>query len=165
MFLISRRLERFDLKGILTRVVESVRLQAEKKGLTLRVDIAPEIGFCTSDSRRVEQIILNLLNNAIKFTDRGSVSLKAFIDGDRLNLSVSDTGIGIKPEDLALLFVPFKQVDTGLTRQHEGTGLGLAICRSLADLLGGEIHATSNVGEGSVFTVNLPDGGTPHEQN
>ena len=159
------QMERFDLKGILTRVVESVRLQAEKKGLTLRVDIAPEIGFCTSDSRRVEQIILNLLNNAIKFTDRGSVSLKAFIDGDRLNLSVSDTGIGIKPEDLALLFVPFKQVDTGLTRQHEGTGLGLAICRSLADLLGGEIHATSNVGEGSVFTVNLPDGGTPHEQN
>ena len=73
-----------------------------------------------------------------------------------MRLRVTDTGIGIRPEDLALLFQPFRQLDTGLTRQHEGTGLGLAICRRLAELLGGEIHATSQWQQGSEFTVTIP---------
>lgn len=156
--------ELFDLGGTIAHVVESIRPQALKKGLALKVDIAPGIGAWTSDSRRVEQIILNLLYNAVKFTDRGEVSLKASIEQGRLRLSVADTGIGIKAEDLALIFQPFMQVDAGLTRRHEGTGLGLAICRRLADLLGGEIHAESEFGKGSVFTLTLPDEGKTHEQ-
>ena len=115
----------------------------------------------------MEQVLLNLLNNAIKFTDRGGVTLAAErIAGHRfapdaapvaaVRLRVTDTGIGIKPEDLATLFQPFRQVDTGLARLHEGTGLGLAICRRLAMLMGGDISATSEWSVGSEFAVVLP---------
>lgn len=155
--------EPFDLPASIRKVVGLVRPLAEKKGLALHVQLAPELGRIVSDSRRVEQILLNLLNNAIKFTEQGEVKLTAEgipgteADGrPAFRISIADTGIGIKPEDLATLFQPFRQVDTGLTRQHEGTGLGLAICRRLADLLGGEITARSDWGKGSVFTVTLP---------
>jgi len=129
----------------------------------LRTELAPEIVEWVSDSRRVEQILLNLLNNAIKFTQQGAITLTAEIVEDTrrtphpaLRISVADTGIGIKPKDLSKLFEPFGQLDSGLARQHEGTGLGLAICRRLAGLLGGEIYATSEWGKGSVFTLTLP---------
>ncbi len=158
-------IDRFDLSETIARVAESIRPLAVKKGLALNVHIAPEVGACTSDSRRVEQIILNLVNNAVKFTDRGEVSLDACLESSQFRLSVADTGIGIKSEDLGVLFQPFVQVDTGLTRQHEGTGLGLAICRRLADLLGGEIHAESEFGKGSIFTLTLPEEGKAHEQS
>jgi signal transduction histidine kinase len=129
---------------------------ADKKGLALRVDLAPGVGVLASDPRRVEQILLNLLNNAIKFTEQGAVTLTADTGPGMLCLTVADTGIGIKPEQLCTLFQPFRQIDTGLSRQHEGTGLGLAICRRLAGLLGGEIHAASVWGSGSTFTFTLP---------
>ena len=143
------------------KVAGIVKPLAEKKGLALRVELAPEIGALVSDPRRVEQVLLNLLNNAIKFTERGTVTLTAEIAAPGLRTprypySVADTGIGIKPEDLSKLFQPFRQIDSGLSRQHEGTGLGLAICRRLAELLGGEIHAESEWGKGSVFTLTLP---------
>jgi PAS domain S-box-containing protein len=146
----------FDLRASLGKVAELVRPLAEKKGLVLRVTATLEIGTFTSDPRRVEQILLNLLNNAVKFTERGSVTLSAAVEGGKVRLAVADTGIGIRPEDAARLFQPFRQVDTGLARQHEGTGLGLAICRRLAGLLGGEIAVASEPGQGSVFTVVLP---------
>ena len=116
----------------------------------------------TSDPRRVEQILLNLLNNAIKFTERGEVTLTASMAAgaagtpECLSISVADTGIGIKPEDLSKLFQPFRQIDTGLSRQHEGTGLGLAICRRLADLLGGEIRQRASGARAASFTFTLP---------
>jgi signal transduction histidine kinase len=120
-----------------------------------------------SDRRRVEQILLNLLNNAIKFTDRGKVTLTAGIVSDycpipgarerpAVCLEVTDTGMGIRAEDFATLFQPFRQVDTGLARQHEGTGLGLAICRRLVGLLGGTISVNSTWSQGSSFSVVLP---------
>jgi signal transduction histidine kinase len=123
-----------------------------------------------SDRRRVEQVLLNLLNNAIKFTEQGSVTLSATLvagapalaAGPVVRMAVVDTGIGIKAEDLGQLFQPFRQVDTGLARQHEGTGLGLAICRRLATLLGGDIRATSTWGQGSEFAFLLPVNGAPH---
>jgi len=146
----------FDLHASMVKVAGIIKPQAEKKGLSLHVRLAPEIGMWMSDARRVEQVLLNLLNNAVKFTDRGAVTLTAEIASDTLRISVADTGIGIKPEDLSQLFQPFRQVDTGLSRQHEGTGLGLAICRRLARLLGGEIHAASDWGKGSVFALTLP---------
>jgi signal transduction histidine kinase len=155
--------EAFDLSASISKAVGIVKPLAEKKGLALQAEIAPEIGALVSDPRRVEQILLNILNNAIKFTDRGTVTLTAEIAPSAppatqpvVQISVADSGIGIKPEDLSKLFQPFRQIDTGLSRQHEGTGLGLAICRRLAELLGGEIRAESEWGKGSVFSLTLP---------
>lgn len=148
--------EPFDVRASITKVTGIVKPLAEKNGLALRVEIAPEVGTIVSDARRVEQILLNLLNNAIKFTERGTVTLTAKRVPGAIRFSVADTGIGIKPEDLDKLFQPFQQIDTGLTRQREGTGLGLVICRRLANLLGGEIHASSEWGKGTVFTITLP---------
>lgn len=159
--------EPFELRAAIERVTASVRPLAEKKGLTIETRISAELTDLISDQRRVEQILLNLLNNAIKFTEQGCVTLTAeplaayeAVVGAPLvaaaRLRVTDTGIGIKPADLPTLFQPFRQLDTGLQRQHEGTGLGLAICRRLAELLGGEISAASKWGSGSEFTVILP---------
>ena len=150
------RIEPFDLRALIEKVVGIVKPMADKKGLAIRVELAPEIDAFASDERRVEQILFNLLNNAIKFTDHGGVTLSAGSLPDALRISVADTGVGIQPENLGKLFQPFHQIDSGLTRQYEGTGLGLAICRRLADLLGGEIHATSEWGKGSVFSFTLP---------
>ena len=156
------RLERVMLRDTLEKVTALVRPLAEKKGISLDLHMpAAPLAFDT-DRRRLEQILLNLLNNAIKFTEHGRVTLSAEpLDGRsgdarRLRLRVKDTGIGIRSEDIPRLFQPFRQVDTGTARLHEGTGLGLAICRRLAEMLGGEITVSSTWNEGSEFTVTLP---------
>jgi PAS domain S-box-containing protein len=157
----------FDLRASVERVAASVLPLAEKRGLVLRITMPEVLESMESDRRRVEQILLNLFNNAIKFTDRGRVTLAVEIvsedscagqdDTRRLaRLRVTDTGVGIKEDDLSKLFQPFRQIDSGLQRQYEGTGLGLAICRRLTELLGGTICAESVWGEGSAFTVLLP---------
>ncbi len=148
----------FDLPASVKQVVETVRPLADKKGLSLTAELAPNLGEIASDQRRVEQILFNLLSNAIKFTEKGGVTLSAdMVPGnDHVRLAVSDTGIGIKPEHLQEAFRPFRQIDTGLTRNYEGTGLGLAICRRLANLLKGDIEAESEYGVGSTFTLILP---------
>ena len=157
----------FDLRVVLERAMATVKVLADKKDLALTAVVAPDLGEMVSDRRRVEQIVINLLNNAIKFTDRGGVTLTAGLVSDfqpspgavaqrAVRIAVADTGIGIKAEDLATLFQPFKQVDAGLARQHEGTGLGLVICRRLAMLLGGRISIESEWAKGSVFTALLP---------
>lgn len=161
------RAEPFELCALLERVIASVRPMADKKGLTLDAAICAAPLEMVSDRRRVEQILLNLLNNAIKFTERGGVTVTVgLVDGFRarpdsprrpaVRVQVADTGIGIKPADLATLFQPFRQLDSGLTRQHEGTGLGLAICRRLAVLLQGEITVSSVWSKGSEFTMTIP---------
>jgi signal transduction histidine kinase len=148
-------------------VTGSVVPLAEKKGLSLRVIESDVALTMVSDQRRLEQILLNLLNNAIKFTDRGGVTLTVDLVNDfdptsqgtpsrAVRLQVSDTGIGMRQEDLSVLFQPFRQLDSGLQRQHEGTGLGLAICWRLTELLGGTIFAESALGHGSSFTAILP---------
>ncbi len=148
----------FELREALQRVVQTMGPLAEKKGLVLVTELAPGIGKVTSDRRRVEQILLNLLSNAIKFTEKGQVTLAAesLLSPPAVLVRVSDTGIGIKPQDLAKLFQPFRQIDSGLTRQHEGTGLGLAICKRLVERLGGEIRVESQWGLGSTFSFSLP---------
>ncbi len=151
------RAEAFDLTASIARVVAMVQPLAARKGLALAVDDAAGPQEMVSDRRRVEQILLNLLNNAVKFTDRGGVTLSVdVVDGETVRLRVKDTGIGLSSEDLVSLFQPFRQLDQGLARQHEGTGLGLAICRRLATLLGGAISATGEPLHGSEFTVTLP---------
>ena len=150
------RAEPFDLRESIDRVAASVRPLAEKKGLELVVQFGPGLGAMTGDRRRLEQVLINVLNNAIKFTERGRVALVADVTGNRVRLQVTDTGIGIRPEDLATLFQPFRQIDTGLSRLHEGTGLGLAICRRLVTLMGGDIAVSSEWSRGSEFIVTLP---------
>ncbi|MDR3459602.1 MAG: PAS domain S-box protein [Verrucomicrobiae bacterium] len=146
----------FDLREAIEKVVNLVAPLAEKSRLQLVVQLAPGVAQITSDRRRVEQVLLNLLSNAIKFTERGSVTLAAANTDGTIRIAVADTGIGIKAEDLNKLFQPFRQLDTGLTRQHEGTGLGLAICRRLVERLGGTISVTSQWGAGSTFQFTLP---------
>jgi len=146
----------FDLPEAIEKVLHLVAPLAEKKQLPLVKQIAPGVGQITSDRRRVEQILLNLLSNAIKFTPQGAVTLAACSVDGVIRVSVTDTGIGIKPEDIGKLFQPFRQLDTGLTRQHEGTGLGLAICRRLVERLGGKISVESRWGQGSMFQFTLP---------
>jgi hypothetical protein len=155
--------ERFDLTASVNKVVNIVKPLADKKGLMIKVEMSGALDDMTGDGRRTEQILLNLLSNAIKFTERGAVTLSVDLPagyasekGGIVRLRIADSGIGIKPEDLAQLFQPFRQIDSTLSRKHEGTGLGLAICRRLAGLMGGHIEAESHWGEGSVFTLFLP---------
>ena len=147
---------RFHAAAAIRRVVESVAAQAAEKGLSLALELGPEIGEITADRRRFEQILLNLLSNAVKFTDQGAVRVKCRRHEGRLEVRVSDTGIGIAASDLPDLFQPFKQVSTGLDRRYQGTGLGLSICKRLALLMGGEIHVESKLRSGSTFWLELP---------
>lgn len=110
----------------------------------------------TADKRRVKQILINLINNAIKFTEKGGVTVDVKKQGDTMLFTVADTGIGIKQENIKNLFQPFAQLDTGIDRKYGGTGLGLSICKKLADLMAGTIEAESVFGRGSTFTVKLP---------
>lgn len=146
----------FDLRASVEKAVGAVAPLADRKGLSLRLHIAAEIATLTGDQRRVEQVLLNLLNNAVKFTERGEVAVTVETAPRAVRIRVSDTGIGILPEDLSKLFQPFTQIDTGLSRSHEGTGLGLAICRRLAQLMGGSIDVASQWNHGSAFTLTLP---------
>jgi len=148
--------ESFDVSESIQKVIETVRPMADRKRLLLTVQIAQGVNRITSDRRRVEQILMNLLNNAIKFTQQGAVHVDARVNGGQLVISVSDTGMGIKPEDISRLFQPFRQLDTGLTRQYEGTGLGLSICKRLVELMGGNITVESEWGKGSAFQFTLP---------
>lgn len=153
----------FDIKESILRVCELVRPLATAKDIAILSEIPDDLPSMLGDQRRIEQIVINLLNNAIKFSDEGEVILEISmlsgaedITGRAVEIRVSDRGIGIDPNDLKELFQPFRQLDTGLTREHEGTGLGLAICRRLANLMGGNIQAESTPGQGSTFTVILP---------
>ncbi|MEZ0395982.1 MAG: ATP-binding protein [Anaerolineales bacterium] len=150
------RRDPFDLRAAIENVLRMVTPAAQKKGLALTAAIASGVGTIVSDQRRVEQILINLLTNAVKFTERGEVRLECETRPGWVTLRVRDTGSGIRPENMEKLFRPFQQLETGLARHHEGTGLGLAICKHLASLLGGDITAESEWGKGSVFTVTLP---------
>ncbi|MBN1534835.1 MAG: PAS domain S-box protein [Spirochaetes bacterium] len=153
-------IDHFDVRAVVEKAVAAMRPMADKKGLAFTLSVGSDIGEAVGDMRRVEQVLLNLVGNAVKFTESGevAVSVEAIQNhgGGAVRFRVADTGIGIRPEDMDDLFLPFRQIDTGITRKSEGTGLGLAICRKLADLMGGEITAESEWGRGSVFTFTLP---------
>ncbi len=149
--------EDFDPREALRKAVLATRPLAEKKGLALEEYFEGE-GLVRGDRRRFEQILLNLLGNAIKFTERGRVSVSCAVGGSAIIIKVADTGIGIRQEDIGKIFKPFRQIDTGTGRQFEGTGLGLSICKKFTELMGGTISVESEYGRGSVFTVRLPPG-------
>ncbi len=163
---LTLNVEPFNLPQSMQRVIDLVTPQATAKGLELHARFSPQLGDMIGDQRRFEQILLNLLGNALKFTERGSVTLtadrtheltpRAAQPGPCLRLRVTDTGIGIRSQDLPSLFQPFSQIDSGLSRTHEGTGLGLMICQRLAELMDGHVRAESVWGQGSTFTLTLP---------
>jgi len=151
-------LELFDVAELIREVSEAARPLAEAKDLDLRVEIALSDGSIRSDRRRVGQILTNLLSNAVKFTEAGSVAVRCGVADGSIEISVQDTGIGIAESEIDKLFIPFQQIDSGLTRKYEGTGLGLSICRRLSEKLGGTIGVESRPDVGSTFTVRIPKG-------
>jgi two-component system sensor histidine kinase BarA len=130
---------------------------AEKKNIDLRAAVEPDLPPARQDAGKLRQILSNLLSNAIKFTPEGGrVQLRAEADGATLMLTVTDTGVGIAPDDQELVFEKFRQAASPMTREHEGTGLGLSIVRELSKLLGGDVTLKSEIGRGSTFTVRVP---------
>ena len=155
---IKLAIEKVSVPATLDETSGLVEQIAAKHNVVLKREIDPQLDFIEADRQRFKQILLNLLDNAIKFSknDGGTVTLIAKKDGDTAQFSVSDTGIGIKEKDIGKLFNMFRQVDTGVSRRYPGTGLGLAISKQLVELHGGMIKVESNYGEGSTFTFFLP---------
>lgn len=147
----------FDPRSVAQYVIDLMRPRAEVKniGLTLEVDsLLPQ--HVSGDPTRLRQILLNLVSNAVKFTEKGGVSLKIGYWENTAHFAIRDSGIGMSDDQLAKLFKPFSQADTSTTRKYGGTGLGLAICRRLCELMNGKIRASSEAGHGTVFEVELP---------
>jgi PAS domain S-box-containing protein len=153
---IDTHCEWLTLQTVIDEVAASLAPQICQKGLELVKDCPAEPVRLHSDRKKCYQIILNLLNNAIKFTEHGRVTVACRCCGDRVEVSVSDTGIGIKAENQPLLFEAFRQLGGSAIRRYEGSGLGLHLCRRMAKLLGGDIRAESEYGKGSRFTLSLP---------
>jgi signal transduction histidine kinase len=136
----------------------------KKKGLTYRWLGPNEPLHMMTDRTKVKQIMLNLLSNAVKFTHSGTITLSAHQEGELVRLDVTDSGIGIRKEDLSAIWEDFRQVDQSRTREFGGTGLGLSITRKLSGALGGRVTLTSEYGKGSTFTVFLPILTEPHRE-
>jgi DNA-binding response OmpR family regulator len=145
------------LKEVTDEVLETMECLARERKLTLSAEVPESLTFET-DKTKLKQVLINLVGNSVKFTHEGGVTIKAeaLQTPDRVRLYVQDTGIGIKDEDLPLLFEEFKQLDASPTREYGGTGLGLAICKKIVELMGGTIQAKSVQGVGTTFTVTLP---------
>jgi len=155
-------LETFDLATAIKDVATTVEPLVARRNNTLTVHCAPDLGAIRSDLTRVRQVLLNLLSNASKFTEHGRITLSAERSGAAVVLRVSDTGIGMTPQQMARLFEPFSQADTTTSKKYGGTGLGLAITRRFCELMGGDVGVDSHIGIGSTFTVRLPvDASTP----
>ncbi len=149
-----------DLHRLLEDTAKVWRDQAQNKGLGFTLDLADCPARIVEDGDRLRQILANLMSNAIKFTERGEVSLRvkttAHEHGERVSIAVADSGIGIPADQLGRIFESFTQVDSSTARQYGGTGLGLTICRNIAAALGGDVEVESRPGVGSTFTVSLP---------
>src|SRR5258706_8320573 len=152
--------EQFFLSRAIDEVNAVSRPMILQKGLRISVTVDPEVDSVTLDQQKFKQVLYNLLSNGIKFTDEGG-SLDicvAPVGRCQFELSIRDSGIGIKPEDIARLFQEFEQLDAGVSRRYQGTGLGLALTRKLVELQGGNMSVESEFGKGSIFRVILPLG-------
>jgi signal transduction histidine kinase len=149
--------ESFDVPAALDNAMTLVRERAQRHGIALSLQLAPEVGGIRADERKFKQILLNLLTNAVKFTpDGGKVDVHAAPVGGVLQVAVADTGIGIAPEDQAAVFEEFRQVGRHYTNKQEGTGLGLTLTKRFVELHGGTLTLQSELGKGSTFTFTLP---------
>lgn len=154
-------LEEIDLKDLITSAMSTARGLIKDKPIQLDVNLAADLPKINADPTKIRQVIINLLSNAAKFTDEGSIVIRAEIETDQYNrrhvrVGVTDTGIGIAPEDQEKLFEPFSQVDSSTTRKSGGTGLGLSISRALVEMHDGKIGVESEPGNGSTFYFTLP---------
>jgi len=153
-------LETFELRPAIEAVASTVAPLIAKNGNRLELDLARDLGTIRADVTRVRQVLLNLLSNASKFTEHGTITLRAARepgpDGEAIRLTVRDTGIGMTPEQLGRLFQAFAQADAATAAKYGGTGLGLAISRMFCEMMGGEITVASEPGVGTTFTVRLP---------
>lgn len=149
--------QKFDLNYLIQLTVGELRSLSLQKQLDLVTDINLKDPYLTQDSNFIKRTIINLLSNGIKFTESGTITIKAWeVNDQKIAISVTDTGIGIAPEDCDKIFQAFRQADQSFTRQHSGTGLGLAITQSLVTMMGGKITLNSELGNGSTFTVEIP---------
>jgi CheY-like chemotaxis protein/anti-sigma regulatory factor (Ser/Thr protein kinase) len=153
-------LETFDVANLIEEVTATAQPLVEKTGNRLVVRVAPDVGQIREDVTKVRQVLLNLLSNAAKFTENGTVTLEvtreADVTGSWVVFRVQDTGIGMTPEQTAKLFQAFTQADGSTMRKYGGTGLGLALSRKFCVMMGGDINVESVSGKGSTFTVRLP---------
>jgi signal transduction histidine kinase len=147
----------FDLPQALDNALTLVRERANRRGIALDHLIGDGVGPFTGDERKIKQVLLNLLSNAVKFTPEGGrIGVRATLNNGSVEISVTDTGVGIAPEDHEAVFEEFRQVGTDEAKKREGTGLGLALARRFVELHGGKLWLESQVGHGSTFTFNLP---------
>jgi signal transduction histidine kinase/DNA-binding response OmpR family regulator len=153
-------IENFEIRHVVDDVVNTVQPTAAQRGNTLAVECSPDLGWMDGDVVKIRQILFNLVSNACKFAENGTIWLEAnrrkAATGDEIIFWVRDTGIGMTPDQISKLFQPFHQADASTTRKYGGTGLGLAISQRFCRLLGGELNVESRPGEGSAFTCRLP---------
>lgn len=154
------------VRKVMNETVDSLRSLSGEKGISLDVRIDPAVPeVILSDTKKLEQILVNLISNAIKFTDEGGISVDVdIVDTSTWRFAVKDTGIGIPSDSLEKIFDPFSQVDSSTKRKYKGTGLGLSITKRLVEGMGGEIKVTSEVEKGTTFTVSLPRASIPQPQ-
>jgi signal transduction histidine kinase len=153
---LSLSLSDYSFNDAAQSVVSAVESLAAEKGLKLSVDVPRNLPVGRGDERRIVQVLLNLVGNAIKFTESGEVALKVRNKQETFLVSVSDTGPGIAEHDRARIFEEFQQVDASSTREKGGTGLGLAIAKRIVEMHGGNIWVESTVGQGSTFSFSIP---------
>ena len=154
---LSAERQPFRLAAAIEAAAGMIAGRVQGKGLEFHVDTAADLpDWVEGDELRLKQVLVNLLSNAVKFTEHGRVTLAVTRDAEQVSFAVSDTGIGISPEQLTQLFQPFQQADLSTTRRFGGTGLGLSISHDLAGLMGGALMVASRPGEGSTFTLRLP---------
>jgi signal transduction histidine kinase len=146
----------YSIRELALDVVSATEALAAEKKLALAVEVPPDLPRGRGDERRLTQVLLNLVSNAIKFTETGSVGIRATVDDGSFLVAVTDTGVGIAPEDRERIFEEFQQVDSSSTRRKGGTGLGLAIARRIVEMHGGRIWVESALGEGTTFYFTLP---------
>ena len=150
-------LETVAPQGLVEPIKSIARAMANDKNIDFRIEVDGELPkLVASDKQKINQILLNIVGNAIKFTEKGYVKLKLSYNDRMLRFDVEDTGVGIKSTDVETIFDEFKQIDSSITKKYAGTGLGLAICRRLIELLGGSIRVESEYGKGTTFTLFLP---------
>jgi signal transduction histidine kinase len=151
------RIETVHLRAVIIELAQQIEPMVRKKGLTYSSIVPDDCGPIVTDRTKLKQVLLNLLSNAIKFTQRGGITVHVRPGGTAtVQIAVADTGIGIRPRDLEVIWEDFRQVDPVFVREHGGTGLGLSITRKLLQRLGGSVALESEYGRGTTFTVTLP---------
>ncbi len=145
-----------NVVSLISEIAETARILIGKKPVTVEVTAPTKTVMLNTDPIKLRQILMNLTSNAAKFTESGRIEIKLSVLGSSLAIAVSDTGIGIKEEDLGKLFAAFSQIEDAKTKKHEGTGLGLKISKNLVELIGGTISITSIYGEGTTFVLSFP---------